>query len=98
MPSINRQFVILLKEDHHAIRQFDALGLLRVECGQRRDRDLLPIGGLGRPSRSHADETGCEKENERELWFHCAPPFCAPEGAAALVSIIPTVRLFGTKV
>ena len=41
-----RQFVIFLQEDHHAVGEFDALRLLRMESGQRRDRDLLPVASL----------------------------------------------------
>ena len=39
------QFVVFLQEDDEAVGQFDASRLLRLECVQRRDRDLGP--GLG---------------------------------------------------
>ncbi len=70
------KFMVFLQEDHHAIRQFDALGLLRMKCRQSRNGDLLPIAGLRRGSRkSRASENQDRKENARKLSFHCAPPF-----------------------
>ena len=33
-----RQFVIFLQKDHHAVGQDDALGFLRMKCGQWRNR------------------------------------------------------------
>ena len=42
-----RQFVVLLQEDDHAVGQDDALGLLGMKGGKRWNVDLLPVGGLG---------------------------------------------------
>jgi hypothetical protein len=58
------EFMVLLQEDDHAIRQLNAFGLLRMECGQWRNRDLLPIAGLGRGSRYWAKEKHNCNENE----------------------------------
>src|SRR3954453_18755015 len=41
------QLMIFLQEDDHAVRKFDAFGLLRLERGQRTNRNLLPAGSLG---------------------------------------------------
>src|SRR5208282_6412491 len=93
----DREFMVFLQKDHHAVRQLETLGLLRVKCGQGRNRDLLPIGGLGCSSRGYrAEESHNRKENERTMALHCAPPSWS--AAAVLVSIIPAVRLVGTKV
>ena len=54
----DREFMVFLKEDHHAIRQFDALRLLWMKRRQRWNRNLLPIGALGCSSR----ELPCCKE------------------------------------
>src|SRR5262249_51579811 len=40
------KFVVLLEEDHEAVRELDALGLLRLEGVKRWDRNLFPrLGG-----------------------------------------------------
>jgi hypothetical protein len=41
-----RQFMIFLQEDHHAVGELNALGLRRMETRQSRNRNLLPVGGL----------------------------------------------------
>src|SRR2546426_2346783 len=86
--------MVFLQKDDHAVRQFDALGLLRAEGWKRRNFDLLPVRGLSCRLR-HCDAAGDHKderqENERKQ-FHCAPSFW-PAAAGGAVSMMPTVRL-----
>src|SRR6202040_2813536 len=70
--------MILLKKDHHAVRQHDSLWLLRFECRQWRNWNFLPVAGLsggagdGRSQRSGQDEKSAEN-----IPLHC-PCHCAP--------------------
>ncbi len=60
-----RQFVIFLQKDHHAVLEFDALGLLRLESGQRRDRNLLPGRGLRRGVRNGCEDRGGDQQHRQ---------------------------------
>ena len=58
MPSISGKLVIFLQEDHHAVGEFNALRLLRMESGQRWDGDLLPARRL----------RGSARERQEQQW------------------------------
>src|SRR5258705_717432 len=92
------QFVILLKEDHHAIRQRDSFRLDGMKHRKGRNRDVLPVCSLCPQLYVASDEEKSEQCDENAL--HWAPP-CggAPgPGGPPANSIIPTVRLSGTKI
>ena len=54
-----RQFMIFLEEDHHAVRELDPLRLLRLEDRELRDGNLLPA--LGLRGQKSWDEKRCEQ-------------------------------------
>ena len=60
-----RQFVILLQENDHAVGQHDAFGLLGMKSGQRGNVDLLPVGGLCGRRSGLKDQPGQEREGEK---------------------------------
>src|SRR5579871_3634481 len=95
--------MILLQEDHNAVAELDARGLVGLELVQLRHGNLLPGLGLlcGRYVRCERDtaDNGCQKHNACGE-IHCAPPLFSSLEAfagAASVSISPMVRLEGTK-
>src|SRR5882724_8773705 len=74
-----------------------------MKGGKRRNINLLPLGGLG-CGEGHTgadcenDDGESEDEHDHGELSHCPPPFCPGTWGGAMVSIIPTVRLVGTKV
>src|ERR1039458_3645051 len=99
-----RQFMILLQKDHHAVRKLNTLGLLRLESGQGRNGNLLPACGLCRCLGNGRKGRGGEQQCESKCPLHCAPPlseppWSPPPGAPPPpeFSITPTVRLVSTN-
>src|SRR6202034_2150007 len=74
-----RQFVILLQKDHHAVGELDALGLLGMECRKSGHGDLLPVRDLCRGLWDRHEQRGGEnrcESNRLEVHFevHRVPP------------------------
>ncbi len=84
----------------------NALRLLRMECRQRGNFDLLPVGGLGRRrtrSESNTQNRSSGKRKEAEavclmFRFIAAPPLAAAAGGGGAVSMMPDGAVVGNEI
>ena len=91
-----RQLVVLLQEDHEAVRERDPLRLLRREGPQRRLLDLAPVRRLAGGERGD-EERPRGKDDERRSARHRWPPLSRAV-AICVDWIIATVRFVSTNV
>ena len=96
-----RQFVILLEEDHHAVGQLDAARFLGMKRVQRRRLNFSPIRRLAVRGRRGSEKAKRNREGNgnslaRDHYFVSFP--AADAWASWVDSIMPTVRLDSTKV